>query len=101
MAHFDRVLPGRIHRVNYEDLVANPEKELHCLFAWLDLPFERQCLLFHENSRAVITISAAQVRTPLYASGVAQWVPYEQWLGPLKSALGAVVDHYPHIPPAA
>jgi hypothetical protein len=101
MAHFDRVLPGRIHRIIYEELVADPEKELHRLLAYLELPFEAQCLRFHENRRTVGTISAAQVRTPLYASGVAQWTPYEQWLGPLKSALGTVLDPYQLAPPAA
>jgi tetratricopeptide (TPR) repeat protein len=101
MAHFDQVLPNRIHRIIYEDLVADPEKELRRLFAYLELPFEAQCLRFHENRRAVGTISAAQVRTTLYASGVAQWTPYEQWLGPLKSALGTVLDHYPLAPPTA
>jgi Flp pilus assembly protein TadD len=94
MAHFDRVLPGRIHRVIYEDLVADPEPQLRHLFAYLDLPFEDQCLRFHKTRRAVGTISAAQVRTPLNSRGVAQWVPYEQWLGPLKSALGPLLDHH-------
>jgi len=101
MAHFDRVLPGRIHRVIYEDLVVDPEEELRRLFAYLDLPFEEKCLRFHENPRAVGTISAAQVRAPLNASGLAQWPAYEQWLEPLKSALGPVLDHYPLAPPAA
>ncbi len=101
MAHFDRVLPGRIHRIVYEDLVADPERELGNLFAYLKLPFEEQCLRFHENRRAVRTISTAQVRMPLYASGVAQWTPYEQWLGPLKSALAAALDRYPLSPPVA
>jgi tetratricopeptide (TPR) repeat protein len=100
-AHFDRVLPGRIHRLVYEDLVANPEAELRRLFAYLELPFEDQCMRFHENRRAVGTISAAQVRTPLNAKGLAQWAPYEQWLGPLKSALGPVLEAYPQPPSAA
>ncbi|HEY6578629.1 MAG TPA: sulfotransferase [Rhizomicrobium sp.] len=98
MAHFDRVLPGRIHRVIYEELVADPEREVRRLFEYLGLPFEEECLRFHENSRAVGTLSSQQVRTPLYTSGVAQWRPYEPWLGPLKTALGAVLDHYPQAP---
>jgi tetratricopeptide (TPR) repeat protein len=98
MAHFDRVLPGRIHRVIYEELVADPDEELRRLFCYLGLPFEEQCLRFHESRRAVGTISTAQVRTPLHASGIDQWVPYELWLGPLKSALGAVLGRYPLAP---
>jgi hypothetical protein len=98
MAHFESVLPGRVHRVTYEDLVADPETEVRRLLDYLGLPFEEQCLNFHENKRAVITLSAEQVRMPLYKSGVGQWRPYEAWLGPLKAALGPVLDSYPSGP---
>ncbi|HEY3778957.1 MAG TPA: sulfotransferase [Rhizomicrobium sp.] len=98
MDHFDRVLPGRVHRVIYEHLVADPRAELLRLFDYLELPFEESCLRFHENPRAVMTQSSEQVRRPLYRSGMAQWVPYEPWLGPLKAALGPVLDRYPDAP---
>jgi hypothetical protein len=98
MAHFDRVLPGRVHRLFYEQLVADPEREIRRLLDALNLPFEAQCLRFHENRRAVATISSEQVRTPLYQSGVAQWRPYEPWLAPLKAALGPVLDSWPEAP---
>lgn len=98
MAHFDRVLPGRVHRVIYEDLVANPETVVRQLFEYLELPFEEQCLRFHENERAVATLSSEQVRKPLYKSGIEQWRPYEEWLGPLKVALGPVLEAYPFAP---
>ncbi len=96
MAHFERALPGRIYRVIYEDLVANPEAEVRRLLDHLGLPFEEQCLRFHENQRTVRTLSVEQVRMPLYKSGVGQWHPYEPWLDPLKAALGPVLDHYPN-----
>jgi tetratricopeptide (TPR) repeat protein len=95
MAHFDKVLPGRVHRVIYEELVADPEREVRRMLEYLELPFEEDCLRFHENKRAVGTLSSEQVRTPLYKTGVAQWQPYEPWLGPLKAALGPVLDSYP------
>jgi tetratricopeptide (TPR) repeat protein len=98
MAHFDRVLPGRIHRVVYENLIADPEAEVRRLLAYLELPFQEQCLRFHENRRVASTLSSEQVRLPLYKSGVAQWRPYEPWLGPLKSSLGPVLDSYPRAP---
>ncbi len=98
MAHFDRVLPGRVHRILYEELVANPETELRRLFDYLGLPFEEQCLRFHENRRPVRTLSVEQVRMPLYKSGMGQWRPYEAWLGPLKAALGPVLEAYPKAP---
>ena len=101
MAHFDRVLPGRIHRVLYEDLIADPEMEVRRLLDYLELPFEEGCLRFHENKRAVNTVSSTQVRVPLYKTGMAQWLPYEPWLGPLKTALGDVLERYPNAPDGA
>ncbi|HSC18199.1 MAG TPA: sulfotransferase [Rhizomicrobium sp.] len=98
MGHFDRVLPGRIHRVFYENLIEDPEGEIRRLLEYLELPFETQCLNFHENRRMAKTLSAEQVRTPLYKSGVGQWTAYEHWLGPLKAALGPVLDAYPNAP---
>jgi tetratricopeptide (TPR) repeat protein len=98
MDHFDRIFPGRIHRVIYEGLVADPENVVRRLFEYLELPFEAQSLRFHESTRAVGTISTAQVRTPLYKNGIGQWKPYEAWLGPLKTSLGAVLDRYPLAP---
>jgi len=98
MTHFDRVLPGKIHRVIYEALIADPEAEIMRLFAYLELPFEKQCLQFHENRRPVRTLSMDQVREPLYTSGIGQWRPYEPWLGNLKTTLGAVLEKYPDVP---
>jgi len=90
MAHFDAVLPGRIHRVGYEDLVADLEGEVRRLLEYCGLPFEEQCLRFHETRRVVQTASSEQVRRPLYAEGIDQWRNFEPWLGPLKDALGDV-----------
>ncbi|MHB8475076.1 MAG: sulfotransferase [Steroidobacteraceae bacterium] len=95
MAHFDAVLPGRVHRVHYEQLVADSEGEVRRLLDYCGLPFERQCLQFYENRRAVQTISSEQVRRPIYSDAVDQWRHYEQWLGPLKEALGDLVERYP------
>jgi tetratricopeptide (TPR) repeat protein len=95
MMHFDTVLPGRIHRVLYENLVADLEGEVRKLLDYCDLPFEEQCLRFHETRRVVQTASSEQVRRPLYAEGVDQWRHYEPWLGKLKEALGDVLEPYP------
>jgi tetratricopeptide (TPR) repeat protein len=99
MAHFDAVLPGRVHRLIHEDLLDDPEAEIRSLLAALDLPFEDACLDFHSNTRAVRTASSEQVRRPINRSGVDQWQPYDQWLEPLKRALGPVLDAYPNVPP--
>jgi len=98
MAHFDRVLPGRAYRVVYERLVEDTETELRRLLDYCGLPFEESCLHFHENERAVRTASSEQVRQPIYREGVDHWRHYEPWLGPLKSALGPILDDYPDAP---
>ncbi len=67
-------------------------------FDYLHLPFEEQCLQFHENKRTAAMLSSEQIRKPLYKSGVAQWVPYELWLGPLKAALVPVLESCPAAP---
>jgi tetratricopeptide (TPR) repeat protein len=98
MAHFDAVLPGTVYRITYENLVANFETEIRRLLDFLGLPFEEQCLRFHENNRVVETLSFEQVATPLYETGVGQWRSYDRWLGPLKESLGYVLDAYPDVP---
>ena len=98
MAHFDTVLPGRIHRVIHEALLDDPETEVRALLDYLDLPFEDGVMRFHENARAVRTASSEQVRRPLNRDGVDQWRPYEQWLDPLKETLGPVLERYPAAP---
>jgi tetratricopeptide (TPR) repeat protein len=94
MAHFDAVLPGRVHRVIHEAMLDDPETEIRSLLAYLDLPFEEACLNFHENKRAVRTASSEQVRRPINRDGVDQWKPYEAHLGPLKGALGDLCTRY-------
>ncbi len=98
MQHFDDILPGRVHRVHYEHLISDPEAELRRLLEYCGLPFEEQCLRFHENRRAVSTLSSEQVRQPLYSESVDHWRNYEPWLGPLKDALGGLVAQYPQVP---
>jgi tetratricopeptide (TPR) repeat protein len=95
MAHFDTVLPGRVHRVIHEKLVDDPEGQVGALLDYLGLPFEEACLRFHENKRAVRTASSEQVRRPINRDGMDQWRPYEQWLDPLKDALGDLWQTYP------
>jgi hypothetical protein len=98
MAHWDQVLPRKVHRIFYEKLVADPKGEIHRLLAYLNLPFEESCLQFHNNARAVSTASSEQVRTPIYKEGLDHWRNYEPWLGVLKSALGPVLNDYPAVP---
>jgi hypothetical protein len=98
MAHFDAVLPGSIHRVIYERLIDDTEGEVRRLLSFCGLAFEPATLSFYNNERAVRTVSAQQVRKPIFREGIDHWRHYEEWLGPLRAALGAVVDVYPEVP---
>jgi hypothetical protein len=98
MAHFDAVLPGRVHRVFYEHMVDDTESEVRRLLAYCGLPFEESVLRFHENQRAVRTASSEQVRQPIFREGVDQWRHYEPYLAPLAAALGPVLERYPGTP---
>lgn len=98
MAHFDAVLPGRVHRVFYESMVQDTENEVRRLLQYCGLPFEDSCLRFYQNERAVRTASSEQVRQPIFRDGMDQWRHFEAWLTPLKRQLGAVLEDYPAIP---
>jgi tetratricopeptide (TPR) repeat protein len=98
MAHFDDVLPARIHRVFYERMVEDTETEVRRLLDYCGLPFEHGCLRFFENERPVRTASSEQVRRPIYREGIDHWRHFEPWLGPLKAALGTVLEDYPEVP---
>jgi tetratricopeptide (TPR) repeat protein len=98
MAHFDRVMPGKIHRVIYENLVADLEGEVRRMLDFLGLPFEQGCLEYYKSDRVFKSLSNEQVRRPIFKEGVERWRAFEPWLGPLKSALGPVLDAYPGVP---
>jgi tetratricopeptide (TPR) repeat protein len=98
MAHFDRILPGRVVRVIHENLLDDPEREIRALLEGLGLPFEEGCLNFASSGRAVRTPSSEQVRRPINRSGEGQWRAVSDRLGPLIEGLGPVLDCYPEVP---
>ena len=98
MAYVDAVLPGRVHRVIYERMVDDTEAEVRALLDYCGLEFEPACLTFYETERAVRTPSSEQVRQPIYRAATEEWQPYEQYLAPLKKALGPALGSYPDAP---
>ncbi len=86
--------PGCVHRVTYERLVEDVEGEVRRLLDYLCLPFDAACVNFHANDRSVRTISGEQVRRPINRQGLDQWRAFEQWLEPLKNALGATLEDW-------
>lgn len=92
MDQVDAVAPGRVLRVDYEVLVEDPEAGTRRMLDYLGLPFEPQCMEYHRSTAPVATASSEQVRRPIYREGMGAWKPYEQWLGPLRDALGPLAD---------
>ena len=88
MDHWDRVLPGKVLRVQYEDVVGDLETQVRRILDHCGLEFEPGCLSFHRTERAVRTPSSEQVRQPIFQSGLDYWRNYESWLDPLKGGLG-------------
>ena len=95
MDHWDKVLPGKVLRVHYEDVVADIDTQVRRILDYCDLPFEEACINFHQTDRSVRTPSSEQVRQPIYKSGLVQWRHYEEQLGPLREALGSALERYP------
>jgi tetratricopeptide (TPR) repeat protein len=87
MDHWDEVLPGKVLRVQYEQVVEDLQGEVRRILDFCGLDFEPTCLEFYKTERSIRTASSEQVRQPIFKEGVDQWRGYETWLEPLKRAL--------------
>jgi tetratricopeptide (TPR) repeat protein len=94
MRHWDEVLPGRILRVQHEDVVDDLEGNVRRILDFCGLEFEPACVEFYRTERSVRTASSEQVRQPIFREGLDQWKNYEPWLEPLKDALGDALARY-------
>ena len=94
MRHWDAVLPGRILRVRYEDVVEDMEGNVRRIIEFCGLEFEPPCVEFYKTERSVRTASSEQVRRPIFREGLLQWRNYEGWLGPLKDSLDDALIRY-------
>ena len=92
MEHWKTVLPSRLHRVIYEDMVDDTERQIRDLLKHCGLEFEEGCLAFYENDRVVRTASAQQVRKPIYDTAKQAWQGFEVYLEPLTESLGTAID---------
>jgi len=94
MAHWDAALPGRVLRVQHEDVVDDLEGTVRRILDYCGLDFEPACVAFHDTKRSVRTPSSEQVRQPIFRDGLDGWRKYEPWLGPLRDALGDALVRY-------
>jgi hypothetical protein len=92
--HWDRVLPGKILRVEHESVVDDLEGSVRRILDFCGLQFEPACIDFHKTARSIRTASSEQVRQPIYREGLDQWKNYQPWLAPLKDALGDALTRY-------
>ena len=94
MRHWNVALPGRVLKVQHEDVVDDLESNVRRILDYCGLPFEPACLEFHKTERSVRTASSEQVRRPISREGVDQWRNYQLWLEPLQQALGDALTRY-------
>ena len=87
MNHWDNVLPGKVLKVNNEDVIDDLETQVRRILEYLDLPFEESCINFHKTDRSVRTASSEQVRQPINKKGMDRWKPYAKHLKPLVNTL--------------
>jgi len=95
MKHWHEVLPGKVLDVHYEETVTDLEAQVRRILDHCGLPFEEQCLRFHETSRPVKTASSEQVRQPIYRDALGIWRRYEKHLGLWKKELADIIDELP------
>ncbi|MFO0783902.1 MAG: sulfotransferase [Phycisphaerales bacterium] len=91
MAHWHQVLGTRLVHVRYEELVRQPRAALERVLAAAGLPWDDACLA-HQRSKpgAVlpgVTLSADQVRKPIYDSSIGRGAMFGDLLQPLKDEL--------------
>jgi len=97
MDHWNEVLPGKVLDVHYEETVTDLEGQVARILEHCGLPFEEQCVRFHETERAVKTASSEQVRQPIYQGGMGKWRKYESHLGEWLEDLGPIIDGLPDV----
>ncbi|MEP5566336.1 MAG: sulfotransferase [Halioglobus sp.] len=91
MDHWDTVLPGKVLHVQYEDVVSDLDTQVRRILEYCDLPFEENCVNFHNTDRAVRTASSEQVRQPIYSRSVNTWKRFGANLDPLIDVLSPIL----------
>jgi tetratricopeptide (TPR) repeat protein len=87
MGFWHKLYPEKIYDLDYETLTLNQESETRKLLEYCELDWDKNCLKFYENSRAVRTISALQVRKKMYQGSSKSWKKYSSHIQPLINAL--------------
>ncbi|WP_262693641.1 tetratricopeptide repeat-containing sulfotransferase family protein [Kordiimonas aquimaris] len=89
MDQWQDVLGEQMINISYEETVQNLEDTARRLISFLDLPWQDDCLNFHQQKSAVSTASAVQVREPAHTRSVGRWRHYESELQPMTKIIKA------------
>jgi tetratricopeptide (TPR) repeat protein len=92
MEHWDKVLPGRVTHVRYEDMVNDMPGMAKAIIRATGLPWDESVLDFHKKKHAVNTLSTTQVRKGVYKHSLQAWKRYEEPLQPLVKLIGDRVN---------
>ena len=99
ISHYRSELELNVLDIRYEDVIADPEKEIRRFLAFVGLPFDPGCLSFDESRRVPRTISYAQVREKLHGRSVFAYRHFRKHLdeaveilAPVIARLGYTVD---------
>lgn len=87
MAHWKSLWPADIFDVDYDALVADPQRAIAGLLAYCGLDWDDACLSFHEADNAVRTASVWQVREPFYRRSSGRWRHYGRHLESVRRRL--------------
>jgi tetratricopeptide (TPR) repeat protein len=90
MDHWHAAMPGRVLDVVYADLVRDPETSMRRVLDFCGLAWDPACVDLTANESAVATLSTAQVREPIHARAIKEWMRYEKQLAPLEKALAGL-----------
>ena len=87
MDFWHQLFPNKIYDICYEDLTINQEEETRKLLKFCELDWDKNCLSFHKNKRAVSTTSTFQVRQKMYQGSSEVWKKHAAYLKPLLKGL--------------
>ena len=88
-SYFERaceLLQPQVHKIIYENIVADRNRELRPLFDFLDLPWDERVLDHESTARSrghIKTASYAQVVEPIYTRSSGRWQNYRKYLEPV------------------
>jgi hypothetical protein len=97
--HWRAVLPATtLLEIPYEALIEDQEYWSRRMLEFIGMPWNPQCLDFHQTQRVIITASRWQVRQRINAESVGRWRNYEKYVAPLRPLLDLVASGRPPSP---